>query len=390
MTTPLTQLAAENPATAARIHLLGMTLEEVEAWLVSCGQQKFRARQILEWVYRQGVTDFSQMTNLSKDLRAWLAEHAAVLTSSIARESVAGDGTHKLLLRMADGALVETVWIPADSRNTACISSQVGCPVGCRFCASGLDGVERNLTAGEIVEQAYRISLLIRAAEAEEQGGADAPAERAAAAGEHRSSTGDRLSNIVMMGMGEPLANYAEVVKSLRILNAPWGLGVGARKITVSTVGLPAQIRRLADEGLQINLALSLHATNDQLRHSLIPWGKGVPIADLLDACNYFFEKTGREITIEYVLLAEVNDRAEHADQLARLARRVRANINLLRYNPVAGTPYQRPSSEAAFEFQRRVRERGVNVHIRTSRGLDADAACGQLRRRTTAETATP
>ncbi len=165
---------------------------------------------------------------------------------------------------------------------------------------------------------------------------------------------------------------------------------VGARKITVSTVGLPAQIRRLADEGLQINLALSLHATNDQLRHSLIPWGKGVPIADLLDACNYFFEKTGREITIEYVLLAEVNDRAEHADQLARLARRVRANINLLRYNPVAGTPYQRPSSEAAFEFQRRVRERGVNVHIRTSRGLDADAACGQLRRRTTAETATP
>lgn len=393
MTTPLTQFDPARPVAAPlRAALLGMTLAELEAWLVAAGQKKFRAQQVFEWIYRRGVTDFQAMTNLSKEFRAWLGEHATVLSSAIARESIAGDGTRKLLLQMPDAALVETVWIPAEARNTACISSQVGCPVGCRFCASGLDGVERNLTAAEIVEQAYRISLLIREAEAAASAApgdiADVSGGPAVAPppGGARNSTGDRLSNIVMMGMGEPLANYAEVVKALRILNAPWGLGVGARKITVSTVGLPAQIRRLADEGLQVNLALSLHATNDALRHSLIPWGKGVPIADLLDACSYFFEKTGREVTFEYVLLADVNDQPEHADQLARLARRVRANINLLRYNPVAGTPYHRPSSEAAFEFQRRVRERGINVHIRTSRGLDADAACGQLRRRATAE----
>lgn len=391
--------AGESSRSPVRVHLLGMQRAELEEWLVGAGQQKFRAQQVLEWIYRRHVVNFEQMSNLSKELRSWLATNASICTSTVARESLAADGTRKLLLSLPDGATIETVWIPAENRHTACLSAQVGCPVGCRFCASGLDGVERNLTAGEIVEQALRIGLLIEAAAphaarrdslparpesnaAPDSDGMSAPwrvpARRAAP---HGSATGLRLSNIVLMGMGEPLANYRNVVQAIRILNAPWGLGIGARKITLSTVGLPAQIRRLAEEDLSINLALSLHAPFDALRRELIPWGKGVAIADLLDACTYFFERTGREVTFEYVLLAEVNDRPEHADALAKLARKVRANVNLLRYNPVPGLPYRRPSSGEAFAFQKRVRERGVNVHIRTSRGIDADAACGQLRR---------
>jgi 23S rRNA (adenine2503-C2)-methyltransferase len=185
----------------------------------------------------------------------------------------------------------------------------------------------------------------------------------------------------VVVGMGEPLANYEAVVHAIRIMNAPWGLGVGARKITLSTVGLPKQIRRLADEGLQLNLALSLHAADEALRRELIPWGK-VPLSELLDACAYYFKKTGREVTLEYILLEGVNMRAQDATKLAAVAKRLRGNVNLLRYNPVPGLHFQRPSGEAAFAFQQELRARGVNAHIRTSRGEDVDAACGQLRRR--------
>ena len=221
--------------------------------------------------------------------------------------------------------------------------------------------MQRNLTAGEIVEQAMRIRLLIAAG----PGGSDS-----------------RLSNIVVMGMGEPLANYEQLIKALRIINAPWGLEIGARKITVSTIGLPKQIRRLAQEGLQLNLALSLHAPDDDLRCELVPWARSAPIAELIDACRYYFQTTGREVTLEYVLLDDVNTHAHYAEELAKIAKRLRANVNLLRYNPVPGLPYRRPRSEAAYEFQRRLRELGVNVHVRTSRGRDVDAACGQLRRR--------
>lgn len=372
------------PPEPSRAHLLGMDQAQLEQWLIERGEKKFRATQILEWIYRRGEIDFEAMSNLSKDLRTLLAREAAVLQSVITRESVADDGTTKLLVEWPDRQSVEAVWIPANERNTACISSQVGCPVGCRFCASGLDGVERNLTAGEIVEQAMRIRRRIHESLSPEER-AERPlpaARRESPSPRHLSATGDRLSNIVMMGMGEPLANYANAVQAVKILNAHWGMAIGARKITVSTVGLPAQIRRLAEEGLQVNLALSLHATDDKLRHELIPWGKGVPIEDLLDACWYYFQKTGREVTFEYVLLAGVNDHPEHARLLASMAKRIRANVNLLRYNPVAGTPYARPSSEAAFDFQTLLRDRGVNVHMRTSRGMNADAACGQLRRK--------
>jgi len=373
---------------AAPLHLLGVAREELRAWLAAAGHDAYRADQILSWIYRRQTTNFDDMTDLSKGLRAWLTERAAVLRSTVLRESASADGTRKLLLGWPDGASVETVWIPAGDRNTVCVSSQVGCPVGCRFCASGLEGVERNLTAGEIVEQAVRIGRLVAAGSAGPPvplAGGITPADR----GIGRGAPSDpevrryahRLSNIVLMGMGEPLANYREVVQAIRILNAPWGLGVGARKITLSTVGLPKQIRQLAREGLQINLALSLHAPDEQLRRELIPWARGIKLADLLEACGYYFQQTGREVTLEYVLLAGVNDLPRHAQALAHIAKRLRANVNLLRYNAVAGLPYARPTAQAAHRFQAALRRRGVNAHIRPSRGTDVQAACGQLRR---------
>lgn len=372
-----------NGAATQPVHLLGLEQTELQALLADAGQPKYRAAQVLEWMYVRGVASFEEMSNLPKSLRGWLGEHAEIYRSSVSRESVSADGTRKLLLRCADGAEVETVWIPTEDRDTACISSQVGCPVGCRFCASGLEGVERNLTAGEIVEQAMRVRQLIEKSAAAVAGPGVAMHVPEGRAAKDRAVVGRsvRLSNVVMMGMGEPLANYRAVLKALRILNAPWGLNIGARKITVSTVGLPKQIRMLADEAFQFNLALSLHAPDDELRAEIIPWAEGIRIRDLVDACRYYFDRTGREITLEYVLLDGVNMGARQAEQLAAIARSLRANVNLLRYNPVAGLPYRRPSAEATHAFQARLRSRGVNAHVRTSRGKDVDAACGQLRR---------
>lgn len=338
-------------------HVLDLTPEQLGEFFASLGEKPFRAKQVLEWVYQHGAKSFDEMTNLSKLLREKLKERLAVFTSEIVRRSVSSDGTVKLLLKWPDGATSECVLIPEEPRRTACISSQVGCPVGCRFCASGLSGLQRNLSAGQIVEQVLRVQA--------EAGAADA-----------------RLSNVVLMGLGEPLANYNAVMQAVRTINAPWGPNIGARKITISTVGLPKQIRRLADEGLQINLALSLHAPTDELREQLIPWAEKISIADLVAACRYYFEKTGREITLEYILLHEVNDRRTHAQQLARVAGQLRCNINLIRYNTVEGLPFARPTGDAAHVFQQELRNHGVNAHIRTSRGLDIEAACGQLRRR--------
>jgi 23S rRNA (adenine2503-C2)-methyltransferase len=356
----------------AAVHLPGLYLDELQSWLVGAEQPRYRAAQIANWVFAKHADSFDQMTNLSKEVRAWLQECGVIYRAAVTRHAVSADGTQKLLLTWPDGAAIETVWIPDGDRNTACLSSQVGCPVGCRFCASGIGGVQRNLTAGEIVEQALRIARLVR----------DTPraAAGAAAASGAASGRAARLGNLVLMGMGEPLANYDEVIKAVRILNAPWGLGVGARKITVSTVGLPKQIRRLAEESLQLNLALSLHAPDEELRRELIPWGK-VPITELLAACDYYFEHTGREITLEYILLDGVNHQPLHARQLARIAKRLRCNVNLLRYNPVPGLPYVRPNAETTRAFQQLLRDAGVNAHLRASRGQDIDAACGQLRR---------
>ncbi|MFG0330315.1 MAG: 23S rRNA (adenine(2503)-C(2))-methyltransferase RlmN [Phycisphaerales bacterium] len=357
-------------------HVFEETPDTLAAWLkAERGLPRFRADQILEWVYKRGVTDPQAMTNLSKRDREWLAGNLVFGSSDQVSDQTATDGTRKLLVRWRDygerGALrdhplpvvdtpapereTECVMIPTDDRKTACISSQVGCPVGCRFCASGLGGLDGNLSAGRIVEQVW---LLNRELQARDR----------------------RITNVVFMGMGEPLANYAAVVKSIRTLMSPWSLHISARKITVSTVGLPQAIRRFADEELPVTLALSLHAPNDTVRRELIPWAEYATVRELLDACREYFDRTGREVTLEYTLMKGVNDRPEHAEELARIARTIRANVNLIRYNEVAGLPYRRPADDDVRAFQRTLREKRINTHIRASRGRDIAAACGQLR----------
>jgi 23S rRNA (adenine2503-C2)-methyltransferase len=343
-------------------HLLDLTPDELAAWFEALGEPAYRAEQVLTWVYRHLQADFHEMTVLPRALRDRLAEEFTVLAAAEVERLESTDGATKILLRWPDGASTETVMIPAvddgpAARRTACLSTQVGCGVGCRFCASGLDGVLRDLTVGEVIEQAWRIA--------------------------HRlSERGERLSHVVYMGMGEPLANYATTVESVRRLNAEWNLHIAQRRITISTVGLPKQIERLAEEGLQTTLALSLHAADDALRGELIPWARGVDLQRLMPALQTYFRHTGREVTFEYCLLAGVNDRQEDAAAVASLARRLRADVNLLMYNPVEGLPYRRPSRNRAIRFLHTLRQRGVSTHLRESRGLESAAACGQLRRR--------
>jgi 23S rRNA (adenine2503-C2)-methyltransferase len=353
-----------------RTSLFEFDLASLTAEVEAMGLPRRTAPQLLKWIYEKGVTDFEKMSDLSKDARAQVAARFATLQGSVIRHQVATDDTQKLLiewaatddvpaettLRLVGTATdrqTETVLIPTEDRRTACVSSQVGCPVGCKFCASGLGGLDGNLTAGRIVEQIWRLGRL--------------------------PGVG-RVSNVVFMGMGEPLANFNNVTQAIRTLNAEWGLGIGARKITVSTVGLPPAIRKLCTFDIPVTLALSLHAPFDELRRQIIPWAEYSTISELLDACQEWFVKTGREITLEYILLGGVNDRREHAEELARLARTMRANVNLIRYNEVAGVPFSRPKHDDVHVFQEVLRAKHVNVHIRASRGRDIAAACGQLR----------
>jgi 23S rRNA (adenine2503-C2)-methyltransferase len=264
----------------------------------------------------------------------------------------------KLVITWPDGANAETVMIPDADRRTACISSQVGCPVGCKFCASGINGVKGSLPAARIVEQVYELNVQLK-------------------------PLGERITNIVFMGMGEPMANYANVMQAVRVLHDPGCFNIGARRITISTVGVPPKMRELANEGLPINLAISLHAPNEVLRKELIPWAEHFALEDILSAARYYFDQTGREVTLEYILLSGVNDRPEHARQLAKLCKTMRANVNLIRYNEVEGLPFGRPRGEDVMKFQEILRDNHVNAHVRKSRGRDIDAACGQLRRKT-------
>ena len=349
-----------------RIEFFGLTADQVQEVILSWGWPKFRCKQLLDWVYTKGVTDPQRMTNFSKLDQAKIAESFVFESAVRLKNQSSSDGTQKLLLGWSkagqdatapDAANAETVMIPDDPRRTACLSSQVGCPVGCKFCASGVNGVKGNLSAAQIVEQVIALNSLLRPNE-------------------------ERISNIVFMGMGEPLANYANLMQAIRVLHDPQGLNIGARKITVSTVGVPAKMRDLANENLPINLAISLHAPNEPLRKQLIPWAEHFSLEDILDAARYYFEKTGREITLEYILLSGVNDRPEHARELATLCKTLRANVNLIRYNEVEGLPFGRPKSDNVVRFQEVLRRNGVNAHIRKSRGRDIDAACGQLRRK--------
>lgn len=344
----------------------------LEAFCTEHGMPRHTATQIMQWVYQHGVTDPEAMTNIAVRHRGVLMEHMQFYRGAENGRAQATDGTLKLLIgwdesrcRTSDTGLpvlqprtgersTETVLIPTEGRQTACLSSQVGCPVGCTFCASGLDGVSGNLDAGQIVEQAHRLSWLPDV---------------------------DRVTNVVFMGMGEPLANPEAVMHAIGTLHAPWGMGISARRITVSTVGLPSAIRRLSTFELPITLALSLHAPDDALRRKLIPWAEYSTIAELTDACSHYFTCTGREITLEYLLLGGVNDRPSQADALARVAKGLRANVNLIRYNEVPGLDFTRPRTRDVLEFQSRLRQRGINAHIRASRGRDIAAACGQLKR---------
>lgn len=370
MTDATDTVSATADAAAARTSLFEHDLASLTAACEALDLPRRTGGQVLKWLYEKGVDDFERMSDLSKDARARLGAAFTSLQGEAIRHQVASDGTQKLLIEWAGAAeapddavlrlsgaaserQTETVLIPTEDRRTACVSSQVGCPVGCRFCASGIGGLDGNLTAGRIVEQVWRLGRL--------------------------EGVG-RVSNVVFMGMGEPLANFQNVTQAIRTINAEWGLGIGARRITVSTVGLPAAIRKLCGFEIPVTLALSLHAPFDELRRRIIPWAEYSTIDELLDACQEWFVKTGREITLEYILLGGVNDRVEHAEELARLARTMRANVNLIRYNEVEGVPFARPVNADVLAFQEVLRARRVNVHIRASRGRDIAAACGQLR----------
>jgi 23S rRNA (adenine2503-C2)-methyltransferase len=343
--------------------VLDLSRDELQAWLQARGQPAHRARQVRRWVVAGRAEAFEQMTDLPRDLRQELAAEFLPLGTRAARHLRAADGTHKLLLRLHDDQLIECVLLQEAGRHTACISTQVGCGMGCVFCASGLGGVVRNLTAGEILEQLVRLRNLL-------------PPDQ-------------RLSHIVVMGMGEPLANLDHLLEALQAAGAKDGLGIGARHVTISTVGLPAKIRRLADLGKQYHLAVSLHAPDDPLRTRIVPTNDKTGLGAILAAADYFFERTGRQVTFEYVLLRGLNDGPGQADALAALLRGRRAHVNLIPFNDVEGLPYRRPTDEALSAFVARLRRQGVSVKVRKRKGSEIDAACGQLRLKETTQKAT-
>ncbi len=337
-----------------RFEVFGASLEEVRALVESLGEPPYRAAQVLSWAYGRRVRDFHAMTNLPMGLRERLGASARLMTSSVEDVRRSLDGTTKLLVRLADGEAIEAVSIPEGRRNTACLSTQVGCPVGCVFCASGLGGLVRNLRPGEIVEQVLHLLDVL-------------PAEA-------------RLTNVVVMGVGEPLLNYAATRRALEVLTAPWGFGLSPRRITVSTVGLPERLERLAAEGPPVNLAVSLHASDDLTRSRLVPGARA--IRDVLAAATHYQRETGREVTVEYVLVAGVNDSRDDARGLARLVARRPFLVNLIPVNEVAGLGWRAPDARQVERFASALRARGVRVQVRRRRGADIEGACGQLRRR--------
>ena len=339
--------------------LTGIILEELADFLKERGSPSYRARQITDWIYKKRVTSFDAMTDLPNELRTELAAEFDAPQMQVVRVLGSKDTTQKFLFRLRDQNLIESVLIPASpalygqpsDRRTVCVSSQVGCAYGCKFCASGLDGFTRNLDAAEMVQQLIEIEKISR----------------------------EKIDNVVFMGMGEPLANMQSLLRAIRIINAPWGLGIGARHITVSTSGLAPQIRELANEPAQFRLALSLHGATDEVRGQIMPVNKRYPLKVLLEACDYYVAKK-RRITFEYILIAGVNDTDEQARELARIARRLSAKINLIPYNIVEGLDWSRPSRERQEKFQSILRKHSVVATLRREKGHDIAAACGQLR----------
>ncbi len=336
--------------------LLDLPCEELRGWLSRHAQPPMRARQVRRWLLAGRAESFEQMTDLPRELRTALAAEFEALGTRIVHHAEAKDRTHKLLLRLQDGHAIECVLIQEGTRRTACISTQVGCGMGCVFCASGLNGVARNLTSGEILEQLIRLGNLLPPAQ--------------------------RLTHVVVMGMGEPLANLDALSAALDEAGAKDGLNIGTRRVTISTVGLPGKIRRLADLGKQYHLAVSLHAPNDPLRTRIVPTNEKTGLQPILAAADYFFDRTGRQVTYEYVLLGGLNDSVEHARELANLLHGRNSHVNLIPYNDVEGLPYRRPAQDALAAFTATLRSGGISFKVRKRKGSGIDAACGQLRRR--------
>lgn len=340
----------EQPRTTISIPpLLGANVDELTNWVVQQGQPAFRGKQLHDWIYNKGVRTLADISAFPKQWRAELA-NILIGRSTEHFRSVASDGTIKYLLRLDDGQIVETVGIPNDNRLTVCVSTQVGCPMACDFCATGKGGFKRNLTRAEIVDQVLTVQQDFQR----------------------------RVSNVVFMGMGEPLLNIDNVLGAIHSINKD--IGIGQRNLTVSTVGIRNRIREFAQNNLQVTLAVSLHAPNQELRTQLIPSARSYPIEDLLAECREYVEITGRRATFEYILLAEVNDLPEHALELSRRLRGFQSHVNLIPYNPISEVDYQRPKTERINNFVKVLKEKHIAVSVRYSRGLEADAACGQLR----------
>ncbi len=346
--------------TDTRVNLLDLSPAELKDFCVSIGEKPFRAQQFLKWIYQWGVTDFEQMTNIKKDLRQKLPELACIRAPEVIAEQRSADGTIKWALDLGDGQVVETVLIPEDDRSTLCISTQVGCPVKCSFCRTGASGFNRNLKVSEIIGQVFAAASRVGFCENKEQ---------------------KPISNVVMMGMGEPLLNVTNVLKVVDILLSDYAFGLSKRRITISTSGLAPIIEKLAGK-VDVALALSLHAANDKLRDELVPLNKKYPIAEVLTAVRHYLQKSNANcgrVTIEYVLLSHVNDSTDDAHELAHLLRDVPCKINVIPFNPHDGANYERPSNSRVDRFCKVLYDYGFTVITRTTRGDDIDAACGQL-----------
>ena len=352
--------------TNAALDIKTLQLEELGEKLRELGEPGYRSKQIADWLYKKRVESFEEMTDLPHELRERLANLFGFDRLEVVRVLGSRDTTRKFLFRLGDGNLIESVLIPASpalygqksDRRTICISTQVGCAYGCKFCASGLEGFSRNLRANEIIDQMIAV-------------------ER---------ESGDKIDNIVFMGMGEPLANFDNVLRAIRIINAPWGLGIGARRITVSTSGLAPQIRKLGDEPLQIRLAVSLHGATDKVRDQIMPINRRYNLDTLFSACDYYVAHRKQRLTFEYILIEGVNDSDEQAVALVQHARRLTAKVNLIPYNTVEGLPWSRPLRNRQEMFLSILRAEGIAATLRREKGHDIDAACGQLRLQTNRE----
>jgi 23S rRNA (adenine2503-C2)-methyltransferase len=362
------------------------TKEELTERFQEWGEPAYRVDQLLDWLYVRRVTDWTVMTNLPKTLREKLGQEFSLNSLELVRKQGSHDTTRKFLWRLNDRSLIESVLIPANpalygeasDRHTLCVSTQVGCAYGCRFCASGLEGWKRNLTPDEIVEQVLAVERSVV------RGQLSVAGETEGGSQQRTTDHGPRtVDNLVIMGMGEPLANYDNLLKALKILNAPWGGGIGARKITISTSGLVPQIRKLADEPVQFRLAISLHGATDEVRNQIMPVNRKYPLSELTAACDYYQKQKGRMLTFEYILIAGVNDGMDQVLPLARLARKLHAKVNLIPYNQVEGLPWERPDEERQEAFLAGLEEQNVTATLRREKGHDIDAACGQLRLQT-------